>query len=290
LSYLESPEFIVKPTTQEVKQGETAVFETKIDAYPTAKVTWSLNGKALTPKDGAQIDSNQATGEIKLTLANVDLQQHAGSLSCRAENTHGNVEETVRLNILAAPLITNQLPKQEEVVSGKDATLKVVVRGSPTPKAQWFFNDQPITPTGDNVIYDEEKSEYQLIIKGANVNNHEGNYRVVLINDLGQSESTGCMLTVLEPVKLAKIAPETDAVDLKVGNALDISFDIDGKEAPKVQLIKDGKEVKWTSVEDKRHVFHVDEVKPEHQGVYKITAKNKTSAEEATVTVNITGK
>ncbi|CAF4355024.1 unnamed protein product, partial [Rotaria magnacalcarata] len=62
----------------------------------------------------------------------------------------------------------------------------------------------------------------------------------------------------------------------------------DGKEAPKVQLTKDGKEVKFTSVEGIRHVYSVPEVKPEHQGVYKWTAKNKTSAEETSVTLNVT--
>jgi hypothetical protein len=97
------------------------------------------------------------------------------------------------------------------------------------------------------------------------------------------------VLTVLEPVKLAKIAPTADAVDLKVGEPFEISFDVNGKEAPKVQLTKDGKEVKFTSVEGTRHVYAVGEVKPEHQGVYKLTAKNKTSSEEATVTLNVTG-
>ena len=42
--YLESPVFVAKPTTQEVKQGETAVFETKIDGYPTPLTT---KGKKL---------------------------------------------------------------------------------------------------------------------------------------------------------------------------------------------------------------------------------------------------
>ncbi|CAF1578690.1 unnamed protein product, partial [Rotaria magnacalcarata] len=64
--------------------------------------------------------------------------------------------------------------------------------------------------------------------------------------------------------------------------------DADGKEAPKVQLTKDGKEVKFTSVEGIRHVYSVPEVKPEHQGVYKVTAKNKTSAEETNVTLHVT--
>jgi hypothetical protein len=54
-------------------------------------------------------------------------------------------------------------------------------------------------------------------------------------------------------------------------------------------LTKDGKEVKFTSVEGDRHIYSLAEVKPEHQGVYKLTAKNKTSAEETSITLNITG-
>ncbi|CAF3878648.1 unnamed protein product, partial [Adineta steineri] len=240
----------------------------------------------LTAKEGAQVEFNAATGDAKLSVAKVDLQQHSGIVTCRLENAHGSQEETARLDILAAPLITTQLPKTEETVSGKDVTLRVVVRGSPRPEAQWFHNDTPVAP--ENTTYDEEKSEYQLLIKEATVDANEGTYRVVLKNDLGESESTPCTLTVLEPVKLTKIGPTTDAVDLKVGEAFEISFDIEGKEAPKVQLTKDGKEVKLTSVEGTRHVYTVGEVKPEHQGVYKLTAKNKTSTEESTITLNIT--
>ncbi len=284
---LESPVFVSKPTTQEVKQGETAIFDTKIDGYPTPKVTWLLNGKPLTPKEGAQVEFNAATGDAKLSIPKVDLQQHAGVVTCRLENPHGTQEETARLDILAAPLITSQLPKQEETVSGKDVTLRVVVRGSPRPEAQWFYNDTPVTP--ENTSYDEEKSEYQLLIKQATVAANEGSYKVVLKNDLGETESTPCLLTVLEPVRLTKIAPTAEVVDLKVGEAFEIALDVAGKEAPKVQLTKDSKEVKFTSVEGTRHIYSVPEVKPEHQGVYKVTAKNKTSSEETNVTLNVTG-
>ncbi|CAF1678484.1 unnamed protein product, partial [Adineta ricciae] len=250
------------------------------------KVTWLLNGKPLTPKDGAQVELNAATGDAKLSIPKVDLQQHAGVVTCKLENPHGSQEETARLDILAAPLITSQLPKQEETVSGKDVTLRVVVRGAPRPEATWYFNDTPIP--AENATYDEEKSEYQLTIRQPSVATADGTYRVVLKNDLGETESTPCVLTVLEAVKVTKIAPTTDTVDLKVGEPFEVSFDVDGKEAPKVQLTKDGKEVKWTSVEGVRHVYSVGEVKPEHQGVYKLTAKNKTSTEEAIVTLNVT--
>ena len=287
-SCLESPVFVAKPTTQEVKQAETAVFETKIDGYPAPKVAWLLNGKPITPKDGAQFEVNAATGDAKLSISKVDLQQHAGSVTCRLENSFGNVEETVRLDILAAPLITSQLPKQEETVTGKDVTLRAVVRGSPRPQAQWFFNDAPVAP--ETTSYDEEKGEYQLNIKEATVSANEGTYRLVVKNDLGESESNPCVLTVLEPVKLTKLTPTGEVVDLKVGEPFDLSFDIVGKEAPKVQLTKDGKDVKFTSVEGIRYIYSVPEVKPEHQGVYKVNAKNKTSTEEANITLNVTGR
>ena len=155
-------------------------------------------------------------------------------------------------------------------------------------KLNGSINDTPIAP--DNATYDEEKSEYQLSIKEATVAANEGTYRVVLKNDLGETESTPCVLTVLEPVKLTKVAPTSDVVDLKVGETFEISADIAGKEAPKVQLTKDGKEVKFTNVEGARHTYSVPEVKPEHQGVYKLIAKNKTSTEESTITLNVTGK
>jgi hypothetical protein len=286
--HLESPVFVSKLTTQEVKQGETAVFQTKIDGYPAPKVTWLLNGKPLTAKEGAQVEFNAATGDAKLSIPKVDLQQHAGVVTCRLENTQGTQEETARLDILAAPLITTQLPKQEETVSGKDVTLRVAVRGSPRPQAQWFYNDKPVAP--ENVIFDEEKSEYQLLVKQPTVGTSEGSYKVVLKNELGETESTPCALTILEPVKLTKVGPTKEAVDLKVGEAFEISFDIAGKEAPKVQLTKDGKEVKLTSVDGIRHTYSIAEVKPEHQGVYKLTAKNKTSSDETHVTLNVTGK
>ena len=91
-------------------------------------------------------------------------------------------------------------------------------------------------------------------------------------------------------MQLTKIAPTTEVVDLKVGQPFEITADVTGKEAPKVQLTKDGKEVKFTSVEGTRHIYSVPEVKPEHQGVYKLLAKNKTSTEETSVTLNVTGE
>ncbi|CAF4931760.1 unnamed protein product [Rotaria sp. Silwood1] len=135
-----SPMFIVKPTTQRVKQGETAVFMTTIDGYPTPTITWLLNGKLLTLKEDVEVQFDAATSQSKLSIQNVNLEQHAGSITCRVKSEYGEQEETVRLDILVAPTIIEDLPIQQEIVSGRDIALKVVGKGSPRPSAQWFCN------------------------------------------------------------------------------------------------------------------------------------------------------
>jgi hypothetical protein len=285
---VESPEFIVKPTPQKVKQGETAIFETKIDGYPTPKITWHLNRKPLTPNNGAQIAFNATTGVAKILIPKVDWQQHTGQVTCRLENPHGCQEEKVELYVVVAPSITTQLPKQEETVSGQDITLRIVVHGIPRPNAQWLFKERPIGT--ESVTFDEEKSEYQLLIKNPTVAMSEGAYRVLLENEVGETESTPCVLTVLEPVRLTKIVPTTDVINLKVGEPFEISVDVTGKEKPKVQLAKDGKEMKFTKVEGTRYTFSVAIVSPHDRGSYKVTATNKISTEQSDVMVRVTGK
>ncbi|CAF3190973.1 unnamed protein product [Rotaria sp. Silwood2] len=222
-----SPVFVVKPTTQKVKQGVTAIFVTKVDGYPTPTITWVLNRKPLTAEEGSQVQFNTVTGEAKLSISNVDLQQHAGSITCRLENSHGYQEETVQLAVLVAPIITAQLPNEQEIVSGRDVTLKVVVRGSPQPSAQWYFKDRPIGT--DNASIDEEKGEYQLLIKQTTVVQNEGTYRVVLKNEVDEVQSTPCLLTVLEPVKLTRVKPTSNVIDLEEGKAFDITIDTLGR-------------------------------------------------------------
>ncbi|CAF2553827.1 unnamed protein product [Rotaria sp. Silwood2] len=146
-----SPVFIVKPTGQRVKQGATAVFVVTVDGYPLPTIAWLLNGKLLAAKEGVQEQFITVTGEAKLSIGNIDLKQHAGWITCRLENPYGYQEETVQLAVLVAPIITTQLPKEQEIVSGRDVTLKVVVHGSPQPSAQWFFKDRPIE-AGDAIL------------------------------------------------------------------------------------------------------------------------------------------
>ncbi|CAF3562577.1 unnamed protein product [Rotaria sp. Silwood1] len=159
VSISKSPVFVAKPITQKVKQGEAALFKAQIDGYPTPQISWLLNGKQLTAEEGVQMQFDATIGQTKLSIQKVDLEQHAGSITCRLENSYGNEEETVQLIVLDAPIIITQLPKEQETVSGRDVTLKVIVQGSPPPpSAQWFFKDILLGP--ENALVDEAKNEY----------------------------------------------------------------------------------------------------------------------------------
>ena len=279
--------FVVKPTSQKVKQGETALFKAQIDGYPPPNVSWLLNGKQLKEED-VKMQFNATTGEAKLAISNVDLQQHAGSITCRMKNHQGSQEETVRLDVLVAPKIIVQLPKQQEIVSGQNVILKIVGQGLPQPSAEWFFKDRCIL--SENGSRDGLNSEYQLPIKQATVAHNEGSYRVVLKNEVGEVQSTPCVLTVFEPVKLTKVRPTSDLVVLKIGEAFNFVVDVSGKETPKVQLVINGQAMPFTSEETTRYTFSVANVRREHQGVYNVRAENKISKEEITITLNVTGE
>ncbi|CAF4560913.1 unnamed protein product [Rotaria socialis] len=280
------PIFVVKPTALTVKQDEKACLKIQIDGYPTPKIIWLLNGKQLKAEEGVQMQFNPVTNEAMLVIENVDLEQHAGSITCRLENEYGNEEERVKLEILAAPIITARLPQQRETVTGQDVTLKVVAKGSPRPSAQWFFNDQPIV--SENLSVNEANNEYQLVIKRATIEKNEGAYRIVLKNDVGEVHSNSCVVTVLEPVKLKQVVPTSNEAQLKCGETFEITVDVSGKEIPEVRLMKDGEAMQFTNVETTRYKFVVANVQLQHQGVYMVIAKNKTSTEEMTVTLNVT--
>ena len=282
---LELPIFLVKLISQEVKQGEKVIFQVKVDGYPLLNIIWLLNGKVLTSESNVRIETDQNTGDSELSIDKVGLEQHVGIVTCRIENIHGRAEEITRLDIRAAPMIKTQLQTKEEVASGKDITLKVVAIGSPQPQAQWYYNDKALEAS--NVAYDELKDEYRLTIEKASSTNNDGRYRVVLKNELGECESTACVLCVPEPVKLIRVSPTLGVVNVKVGETLELCFDIDGNETPKVQFNKNSKIMKFTSVNEGRHVYKVDAAKPQDQGVYKVIAKNKISIEGTTIYVNV---
>ena len=95
LTISKAPEFLEKPTSADVNENETAEFRVKVDAYPAAKITWLFEGKPVTPKDGFEIQTDQATGTSVLTIKQT-APKHTGKITVKAENPSGSIEESVQ--------------------------------------------------------------------------------------------------------------------------------------------------------------------------------------------------
>lgn len=98
LTITKTPEFLEKPTSVDVNENELTEFRVKIDAFPAAKITWLFEGKPITPKDGFEVQTDQATGTSVLTIKQT-LPKHTGKITVKADNPFGSIEETVQCSV-----------------------------------------------------------------------------------------------------------------------------------------------------------------------------------------------
>jgi hypothetical protein len=98
LTVTKSPEFLEKPVSIDINENDLAEFRAKIDAYPSAKITWLFEGKPVVAKDGFDVHTDQATGTSVLTIKQT-LPKHIGKMTVKAENPSGSIEETVQCSV-----------------------------------------------------------------------------------------------------------------------------------------------------------------------------------------------
>ena len=98
LTITKSPEFLEKPVSIDVNENSLAEFRVKVDAYPTAKITWLFEGKPVSAKEGFDVQTDQATGTSVLTIKQT-LPKHAGKITVKADNASGSIEETVQCSV-----------------------------------------------------------------------------------------------------------------------------------------------------------------------------------------------
>lgn len=283
------PTFIKTPEDTSASQGKEVTYEAQISAHPTAKVTWLLNGKPLTPNADCAITFDNATQKASLTLRKIDAAKHAGTVTCQVENPAGKVTHDAKLGVFTQPKLLKPLV-DEAIVEGHDTTFSLEASGYPSPNLQWFFNDKPISPTDQHyqIITKEEEHKYELLIKQAH-SADIGTYKAVIANSEGEITSQANLDVQLAPV-ISSLAAKIEAIQ---GQQITVSCKVSGHPKPEITFLKDKKDV--TTLEDKDR-FHIEydekteevrliisNVKDEDQGKYTIRAKNLvTTVEEQT--------
>ena len=149
-------------------------------------MTWLKDGKALTVKEGVEMQAQADKGLYTLRIPQADTTKHMGTIVCRAENAIGNVEHPVTLNITTAPTLKAQL-KDIEVLRGQDATFAVDVQGFPVPEITWTRGTDKVLETESEKISISEDRK-QLTIHNAQIDN-EDEYNVRIVNEFGELTS-----------------------------------------------------------------------------------------------------
>lgn len=80
-------------------QDQQARFECLVDALPKAKISWYLNDKELTAKDGFKFEINAQTSVNSLILPKV-TSNHFGKYTIKASNTVGEIEHSFSVDVL----------------------------------------------------------------------------------------------------------------------------------------------------------------------------------------------
>ena len=83
-----------------IKKDDAVKFEVIVEAVPKAAISWSINGKELTTKDGVQIEKDVNNNRYCLNIPKANPGVHMGVIIVKATNAIGSVEHEIKLNIL----------------------------------------------------------------------------------------------------------------------------------------------------------------------------------------------
>ena len=90
-----------------MKKEETVKFEFVVEGLPKPTISWSINGKELTVKDGVQIEKDVPNNKYSLTIPKANPLAHSGVVSIKATNAIGTSQHDITLNILGKQLQTS---------------------------------------------------------------------------------------------------------------------------------------------------------------------------------------
>ena len=181
------PQIVQQPANASVFINGTASFTANVSGAGLV-YQWRFNGNLI-------YGATAAT----LTLTNIQYSQ-AGQYSYLAFNGSGYVTSSNAALAVVTPVFFTVQPTNQNVIPGTNVTLSVVAAGNGAIRYQWRFN-------GTNLLNATNASHS---FTGANLNNHHGNFSVVVEDDISTATSTNAFIFVLvRPGFLVPLIPRS---------------------------------------------------------------------------------
>ncbi|XP_020714421.1 titin homolog isoform X4 [Ceratitis capitata] len=193
-------------------EGETVEMEVSVSGDQPLNAKWYLANKELSECERITTSVNPATGAFKLTLRNV-VADDRGVYTVKVSNNAGDAKCFSQLNVKSVnapenqrslqvePMDKNTCPEFKELFSDKQAyaedmvKFECIVKGKPTPKVHWCFNDQPVH--GHNFLVSTSGERQVLTIQKASIDT-VGKISCVAENEIGKA-TCAAYLNLLGP-------------------------------------------------------------------------------------------
>ena len=284
------PKFNPGLEDKSLKEGDTLSLSCKVDAIPTAHITWYKDGLPVKTSDKLKWTYNPSTGEITLTVSDV-RDGDDGAYRCVASNHLGATNTACMVTVKTKkeevkkqgeePFFTKGLVDQY-VDRGETIELHCAVKGDPMPEIKWYRNGILLRPSARITIQNTPDGNCKLTVTDVTMSD-EGIYRCEAENPLGRAK-TQCTAHVQMSIKREKtpiiegempkfIIPLDDA-SVRPGGLIELECKVTGVPMPTLKWSKDGQPL----LEDNRFEW---DTQPE-KGTYRLTIKNASIHDEGT--------
>lgn len=188
-----APRFIQPLVPKTVLENDVVIMEATVESFPTSSFQWFVNSTAIK----ISIDTRVVAKENKSILIIESFQKsHTGIYMCRAENVAGSVTSTASVKIVEetqleevsefiSPRFIEKL-KPLQLMDGEQLMLTCRVIGNPTPKLQWFRNEQPLLEAKGTTISQEVNGTCSLTISEV-FPEDAGEYTCYATNKIGEA-------------------------------------------------------------------------------------------------------
>ncbi|XP_050335990.1 titin homolog isoform X3 [Bactrocera neohumeralis] len=193
-------------------EGETVEMEVSVSGDQPLTAKWYLANKELSESERLSMSANPAVGAFKLILKNV-VSDDRGVYTVKVLNNAGDAKCFSQLNVKSVNAPENQrsqqvepvekltCPEFKELFSDKQAyaddmvKFECIVKGKPTPKVHWCFNEQPVH--GHNFLVSTSGDRQVLTIQKASIDT-VGKISCIAENEIGKA-TCAAYLNLLGP-------------------------------------------------------------------------------------------
>lgn len=199
---VKAPKFVEPLVPKIVNEKDVVILEATVDSYPASSFQWFFNGVLIKSTHDTRI---AVTENKSILIIESFTKKNVGSYTCRAENVAGSVTSTATVNIIEtteteevteyiSPRFIEKLEPVKVVMDGEKLVLTAKVQGVPTPKVEWFKNQEPVVESPVVYTQQDNSGTCNLIISEV-FPEDAAEYSCVAKNKIGKAVSK-CMLTI----------------------------------------------------------------------------------------------